>query len=112
MEAGKASKFRDGDKKELEADGRQFLLARVAGRFYAVDNLCPHMEANLSRGKLKDNVLTCPTHGTKFDIRDGSVLRWLKGFGADGRVSEEFKAERRLKTYNVKVENDTVYIEI
>jgi 3-phenylpropionate/trans-cinnamate dioxygenase ferredoxin subunit len=109
--AEKASKFKDGKKKKVVVEGREILLAKADGRFYAVDNLCPHLEGNLSRGKLKGTIITCPLHGTQFDITSGRVVRWLKGYGSLSDVSEEFKQSRALNTYNVKVEDDTVFIE-
>ena len=108
----KTGQFKDGTKKKVAAQGREILISRVGDEYYAVDNLCSHLEGNLSRGKLKDTIITCPLHGTQFDIRDGTVVRWLKGYGEISRVSEEFKSSRALTIYPVKVEGDTIFIEV
>ena len=112
VEVGKTSKFKDGSKKKVDVQGHEILLARVGDSYYAIDNLCSHLEGNLSRGKLKDTIITCPLHGTQFDLKDGQVVRWLKGYGELSKVNEEFKLSRALKTYTVKIEGDTILIEI
>ena len=112
VEVGKASKFKDRTKKKILVQGHEILLARVEGKFYAVDNLCTHLEGNLSHGKLKGTIITCLLHGSQFDLRDGQVVRWLRGYGSLSDVSKEFKLCRALHTYHVKVEGDTILIEI
>ena len=42
------------------------LLARVKGRYFAVDALCPHLGGDLSEGSLKETTLTCPMHHSLF----------------------------------------------
>ena len=92
--------------------GHEVLLARVADKYYAGGNRCPHMGGKLSQGKLEGTVATCPRHGSQFDLRDGRVVRWLKGSGILSRVGKALKSPRPLATYNVKVEDDRIRIEI
>ena len=47
----------------------------VRGRLYAVEDVCPHAGAILSGGELEGPVLTCPRHGSQFDVSDGARLR-------------------------------------
>jgi nitrite reductase/ring-hydroxylating ferredoxin subunit len=47
----------------------------VGGRLYAVADVCPHAGAVLSEGDLEGPVLTCPLHGSQFDVRTGDRLR-------------------------------------
>ncbi len=55
--------------------GREVAIYNVAGRFFAVDNLCPHRQAALSTGTLSpQGVVTCPWHGARFDVRTGKGL--------------------------------------
>lgn len=56
-------------------DGRQVLLHRTASQVHAVDDLCTHAGALLSRGAVVDCVVTCPLHGSRFDVRDGRIVR-------------------------------------
>jgi nitrite reductase/ring-hydroxylating ferredoxin subunit len=41
---------------------------------YAVDNRCPHMGFPLSRGTVKDGILTCHWHHARFDIASGGTF--------------------------------------
>ena len=112
MEAGKAGDFKDGTKKKVTVGGREILLVRVGDSYYAVGNRCPHMGGELAAGQLEGTVVTCPLHGSRFDVRDGSVVRWLKGSGLFSAVGKVFKRPRPLPAYNVRIDGDTILIEV
>lgn len=57
-----------------EAGGLSVLLARVNGRVYALDDTCVHAGCSLAGGSLDGMVVTCPCHGSQYDIRDGRVV--------------------------------------
>jgi nitrite reductase/ring-hydroxylating ferredoxin subunit/uncharacterized membrane protein len=59
----------------VEAEGRQIMLYRHSGRLYAIDNICSHAGGLLSRGAVADLTVTCPLHGSRFALADGSVRR-------------------------------------
>ena len=59
----------------VEAEGRQILLYRHRGVLYAIDNICSHAGGLLSRGTVADLTVTCPLHGSRFALADGSVSR-------------------------------------
>jgi nitrite reductase/ring-hydroxylating ferredoxin subunit len=44
------------------------------GRAYAVDNRCPHMGFPLSRGSVRDGILTCHWHHARFDLASGGTF--------------------------------------
>jgi 3-phenylpropionate/trans-cinnamate dioxygenase ferredoxin subunit len=112
IEAGKTSELGDGAMKKALIQGHEILLARVGDRYYAVSNQCTHLGGNLAAGKLEGTVVTCPRHGSQFDLRDGQVVRWLKGSGLFSVLGKALKPPKPLNTYNVKIEGDTVLIEI
>ena len=112
VQVGDTGELADGTMKSVLVKGREILLARVADAYYAADNRCPHMGAKLSQGKLEGAVVTCPRHGSQFDLTDGGVVRWLKGSGLLSKVGKALKSPRPLVTYNVKVEGDRILIEI
>ena len=109
-EVGKTKDYKDGDKKKIAVEGNEIMLAKADGKYYAVSNRCPHLNASLSKGNFEGTVITCPSHGTQFDVTTGKVVRWLKGIGSWSIVSDEFKEKNALKTYKVKVEGDTIFI--
>jgi len=102
----------DGTMKEVMVNDHEILLAKVDGRYYAVDNRCTHMGGKLSGGKLEGTVVTCPRHGSQFDLRNGHVVRWLKGSGLVSTVGKALKSPKNLAVYNVKVEGDRILVEI
>jgi len=110
-EVSKIDELKNGTMRAVSAAGREILLARVGDKYYAADNLCPHMKGNLSQGKLEGTVITCPLHGSQFDISNGRVVRWLKG-GLMSKVSRALKLFKDLTVYNVKVEDGRVLVEV
>jgi Ferredoxin subunits of nitrite reductase and ring-hydroxylating dioxygenases len=57
---------------------------------------CGHRGAPLSRGKLVGHEIECPLHFARFDVRTGKL--------ASGPASAD------VVTYEVRVEQDTVYV--
>jgi 3-phenylpropionate/trans-cinnamate dioxygenase ferredoxin component len=107
-----AGVMQDGSLKEINVDGREIVLARVNDRYYAADNRCPHMGGQLHLGKLEGTIVTCPRHGSQFDLKDGSVVRWMKGSGLMYSLGKAFKPPHSLKTYPVKMEGSRLMIDI
>jgi nitrite reductase/ring-hydroxylating ferredoxin subunit len=60
-----------------QADGPAgpFALYHVGSGLYACADRCPHAGETLSRGELEDGVVTCPRHGSQFDVRTGERRR-------------------------------------
>lgn len=64
---------------------------------HAIDDACPHKKGPLSDGIVHGNCVTCPLHNWKINLSSGQVE------GAD---------EGQVDTYNVKVKNQTVYVQL
>ena len=47
--------------------GRKICVANIHGRYYAVDNVCPHRGAALGQGAVVMGKVFCPWHGYLFD---------------------------------------------
>jgi 3-phenylpropionate/trans-cinnamate dioxygenase ferredoxin subunit len=110
-EIAKIEELKSGTMKMVIAEGREILLAKVGDKYYAIDDRCPHMKGDLSRGKLEGTVVTCPLHGSQFDISNGQVVRWLKG-GLMSKVGKALKPSKDLTVYNVKIEDNSVLVEV
>lgn len=110
--AGEQGELADGTMTQVSIHGHRLLLARVGGRYYAADSRCPHMGGNLAHGRLDGTVVTCPRHGSRFDLDDGRVLRWLQSPRPLSAVGRVLKPPRPLKTYSVKLEDGKIMVEI
>jgi 3-phenylpropionate/trans-cinnamate dioxygenase ferredoxin subunit len=65
--------------KELRSfviDGEAIAVFRKAeDSFYTFADACTHDGAPISDGSTEGDLVVCPRHGAKFDMRDGSVQR-------------------------------------
>jgi len=61
----------DGRVRTVHAGHRSLVLARVGGRFGALDNRCPHQGGPLGEGSIEKGLLRCPWHGYDYDPRTG-----------------------------------------
>ena len=109
-EVGKVTEIGSGNMKEILVDGREILLARIENKYYATDNRCPHMGGKLSQGKLEGTIVTCPKHGSQFDLADGHVVRWLKGTGLLSTLGKVLKSPKPLRMHTVKIEGDKILV--
>jgi len=108
----KTSELKNGGMKQVNIQGHEILIAQVGGKYYAADNRCLHMGGNLSQGKLEGTVVTCPRHGSQFDLQDGRVVRWLKGSGVVSSMTKALKGDKHLTTYKIKPERGSIMVEI
>ena len=102
----------EGTMKKYQVQDKEILIARIEGKYYAYQNKCPHFGGDLSKGKLEGTVVTCPLHGSQFDLRNGQVVRWLKGSGLLSKVGKILKSPKQLTRYKVIVEDDKILIEM
>lgn len=59
----------------FDVAGTKVSVASAAGGLYAFDDKCTHMGCSLAKGKLEGTTVTCPCHGSQFDVTSGAVLR-------------------------------------
>lgn len=75
--------------------GVHVLLARIDGSVYALAGKCAHMACPLYTGTLQGDILTCPCHDWRFNIKTGEFLD---------------AAEICLEKYQTKSENGKLFI--
>jgi len=69
------------------------------GGWYAVGDICPHLEYFISEGgELHGMEVECPGHGSRFDIRSGEVTQG--------------PADSGVPVYPVLVEDGKVYVSV
>jgi nitrite reductase/ring-hydroxylating ferredoxin subunit len=81
----------------VDAGGRTLALFNVGGRFYAIDNSCPHRGGPLGDGRLDDAIVTCPWHGYRYDVTTGAHQR---------------DAAFNVQCFPVTVEGGAVYVDV
>lgn len=78
-------------------DVTDIALFKVDGIIYAVDNVCPHNHTpKMHLGYIEDEHVLCPVHFFKFSLKTG---KQTSDVGCT------------LPTYEVKIENNDVYVE-
>ncbi|MDQ0612406.1 nitrite reductase/ring-hydroxylating ferredoxin subunit/uncharacterized membrane protein [Microbacterium sp. W4I4] len=66
----------EGTLRRVEVDGVPVLLVRTAGTVRALSAVCTHAGGPLDEGTLDaDGCVTCPWHGSRFRLQDGTVDR-------------------------------------
>ena len=111
VEVAKTDELQDGAMKAVTAGGHRILLARAGDKYFASDARCPHLGGNLSEGTLEGTIITCPLHGSQFDLSNRQVVRWLKKSGPLETLSKAIKHEKPLTIYNVVVKDDSIMVE-
>lgn len=75
MPAAKIAEVPAGTIHEFQVAGKAVALANVAGKFYAISDVCVHRGGPLGQGELHENVVTCPWHGWQYDVTTGKVTQ-------------------------------------
>ena len=96
VRVGKATEVGQGQMRVFNVDGAKVTVANVDGRFYAFDDKCTHQGCSLATGELVGTTVTCPCHGSEFDVRSGEVL--------------EGPAEEPLASWAVELEGDDLAV--
>jgi nitrite reductase/ring-hydroxylating ferredoxin subunit len=95
------SELADGRPHCVEVAGSPVLVMRDRGELVALTDRCVHRGGPLHEGEVQDGCVTCPLHGSRFRLRDGSVERGPAAYpqpvweirAQDGRVEVRRPAE-------------------
>ncbi len=83
--------------KRVSHAGKRLLLVNAEGQYYCVDEMCSHEDYSLWFGCVKGRTIKCSLHGSYFDLASGQPLNE--------------PADCPLRTYPVKLEDGSVWIE-
>ena len=102
-----------GEMKELKIDEIPVLIINYQGKLYAASNKCTHLGCKLSKGRLEENIISCPCHGSKFDITNGKLVEWISRWPRFiSALTKTLGLARSLNTYQIVKKDNDVYIEI
>lgn len=82
----------------IETNGKEILIARTGGKYYAMGNSCTHKGCKLSNGNLNGENIECPCHGSTFNIKNGKVVK-----GPAKKPEPTFEVETDGKNITVKI---------
>lgn len=85
-----------GEMMRVEAHGERILLVNVDGEFFAICDACSHEDASLYLGALHGELIRCPLHGSRFNVKTGEPL--------------EEPAEEPVAVYPVKIQGDDILL--
>lgn len=60
----------------IEAGDEKIVIFNIAGKVFAIGDVCTHDGGPLEEGELEGFELVCPRHGARFDIRSGAATRF------------------------------------
>src|SRR5947209_6172178 len=87
----------DGEGKVVEVESKLVAVFREGGRYFAIDDVCPHMGASLSTGYVEGGIVTCPWHAWRFRLADGA---WAD----NPRI--------KIGSYPVRIEDGAVQVQV
>jgi len=94
---GSSKDIAPGQMRVFDLEGTKVTVANANGDLYAFDDRCTHMGCSLSNGELNGTIVTCPCHGSQFDVTSGAVVRG--------------PAARPVRSHAVQVEREDLLVE-
>ena len=88
----------EGSMAGVDLKGVHVLIAKIGGEVFAVSGICTHEEADLANGFLIEDRVVCALHLSQFELKTGQVINP--------------PATAPLRTFNVKIEGGTIFVEI
>ncbi|HWS24562.1 MAG TPA: Rieske 2Fe-2S domain-containing protein [Anaerolineales bacterium] len=82
----------------LEIDDLAIVVFNIAGKYFAIGDVCSHDNGPLGDGLLEGYHVVCPRHGAEFDIRNGKAMK--------------MPAVEDIPSYPVYREKDSLFIGI
>jgi len=95
---GPAGELVEEDVMPFDFNGRGYAIYHTIDGFFASDGMCTHEEEALADGLVIDNVIECPLHQGRFDVRSGKAL--------NAPVCVD------LQTFPLQIHDGDIYIQI
>ena len=105
VEVAQVDEIPVGIMKSFVVEGKQILVINYDGNYYAIGGKCTHMGGDLSKGKLEGKTVTCPKHGSKFDVTTGECVSGPK-------IAFVRLKTKKETTYALKVEDKSIKVSV
>lgn len=100
-----------GEKRLIKLADHEFILYHAEQGFFATESRCPHLFKSLAKGKLDGNVIECPMHKARFDVRSGEPKEWAN-FPKGIQLLNKVRPPKALRTYDLVIEGGVVSLKI
>jgi nitrite reductase/ring-hydroxylating ferredoxin subunit len=96
-DATAAAELPAGRPTRVVVDETPVLLLRTGDELFALHDRCSHRGCSLSEGEVDGDVIVCACHGSRFDLRDGSVQQ-----GPASAPQPAFEARERAERIEIR----------
>ena len=102
---------------KTRANSQSVLVAKVDDKYCAIANKCPHLGLPLAKGKFENGVITCPFHGSKFEMCTGKNVEWVESFvgiplpGAAKKMMAMGKTPTDVASFIVTQDGEDLFID-
>ncbi len=96
IELCKVTDVKLGEALKIEKEGLVLAVFNIDSEFFVTDDLCTHGPGSLSEGWVLDDLVECNFHNGAFNIKTGEAVT--------------APCTEKLRTYQVVVENQLIYI--
>ena len=95
VKVAEAGELPSGKGKVVVIGGRAIALLNSDGKFYALDNTCPHRGGSLGDGFVVGGIVTCPLHRWTYEVATGKCT---------------INPTAQVSCFEVKVEGNDVFV--
>jgi anthranilate 1,2-dioxygenase ferredoxin component len=78
-------------------NGWKILISRTDGIYHAMNDRCTHAASPLSGGRVRGDIIMCPRHGARFELKTGKCV----GGG-----------NRDIRTFAIEIRDGIIWIEV
>lgn len=97
ISVAEAASLPPGRGRSIQVQGHELALWNVGGKYYCIDDQCPHRGAPLGAGTLEGHTVSCPMHGWTFNLQTGACAA---------------RPDRPATTYPTRVHEGQVQIQL
>ncbi|MBC7875924.1 MAG: non-heme iron oxygenase ferredoxin subunit [Anaerolineales bacterium] len=75
VEIAPAADLPNGERLFIDLGDKPIVILNIAGKFFAIGDICTHDDGPLGDGVIEGNNIVCPRHGGEFDVTTGQAVQ-------------------------------------